>query len=59
MFIVPIVLLAVLVAVALGANAMKKKGRMTELGYQTVISVSSIAVTIAALAVLVVRMRAR
>lgn len=59
MFLVPIVLLAVLVAVALGANSMKKKGRMTELGYQTVISVSSIAVTIAALAVLVVRMRAR
>lgn len=59
MFLVPIVLLAALFAVVLGANSMKKKGRMTESVYQTVISLSSIAVTIAALMMLFVRLRGR
>jgi membrane-associated PAP2 superfamily phosphatase len=57
MFIVPIVLLAVLLAVVVGANSMKKKGAMTESSYQTLVSVLSIIVTVAALAVMFVRLR--
>ncbi len=53
----PIVLLAVLLAVVIGANSMKKKGTMTESAYQTLISVCSIIVTVAALLVMFVRMR--
>jgi len=59
MFIVPVILLAVLLGVVIGANSMKKKGTMTESAYQTLISVCSIIVTIAALSVLFVRMRGR
>jgi hypothetical protein len=57
MFIVPILLLAVLLVVVISANSMKKKGTMTEQAYQTLVSVSSIVVTIAAVAVLVMRLR--
>jgi uncharacterized membrane protein len=59
MFIVPVILLAVLIVVVISANSMKKKGTMTESGYQTVISVGSIIVTIAALVVLFFRIRGR
>lgn len=58
MFIVPIILLAVLLVVVISANSMKKKGTMTEQAYQTLVSVSSIVVTIAALIVLFLRVRA-
>jgi len=57
MFIVPIILLAALFVVMWAANSMKKKGSMTESAYQTLISVCSIIVTIAALTVMFVRMR--
>lgn len=57
MFIVPIILLAVLLVVVISANSMKKKGTMTEQAYQTLVSVSSIVVTIAALIVLFLRVR--
>jgi uncharacterized protein YybS (DUF2232 family) len=57
--ILPIVLLAVLLVVVIGANSMKKKGTMTESAYQTVISVCSIIVTVAALGVLFMRVRGR
>ena len=59
MFIVPILLLAALIVVIFSANSMKKKGTMTEASYQMVISVSAIVVTIAALAVLLLRIRNR
>lgn len=57
MFIVPILLLATLFVVLIGANSMKRKGSMTESSYQTLISVASIVVTVAALTVLYVRIR--
>ena len=59
MFIVPVVLLAALLVVVIGANSMKKKGTLTESGYQTLISVTSIIVTIAALVVMFVRIRGK
>lgn len=58
MFIVPIILLAVLLAVVFAANSMKKKGTMTESSYQTLVSVMSVVVTIAALVVMFLRIRA-
>lgn len=58
MYIVPILLLAALISIVVGANAMKKKGSMTESAYQTLVSVSSVIVTIAALIVLYLRLRA-
>lgn len=54
---VPILLLIALLSVVFWANSMKKQKRMEEGTYQTVISVASIIVTIAAVAALVVRMR--
>jgi hypothetical protein len=57
MFIVPLILLLVLLVIVIAANSMKKKGTMSESSYQTLISVCSIVVTIAALAVMFVRMR--
>lgn len=54
---VPILLLVVLLAVVFWANSQKKQGKMTESSYQTIISVASIIVTVAALAALFVRMR--
>jgi uncharacterized membrane protein YhaH (DUF805 family) len=52
-----IALLVALVAVVLYANAQKKKGAMSESAHQTIISICSIVVTIASLAVLVMRLR--
>ena len=52
-----IALLVALVAVVLYANARKKSGAMSESAHQTLISVCSIVVTIAALGVLVLRLR--
>lgn len=52
-----IALLVALVAVVLFANSQKKKGAMSESTHQTVISTCSIIVTIAALGVLVMRLR--
>ena len=57
MYIVPIILLAVLLVVVLSANSMRKKGSMTESAYQTLVSVSSVIVTVAALVVLFMRIR--
>lgn len=54
---VPIILLAALLIVVFSANSMKKQGKMKESSYQTLISVASVIVTIAAVAALVVRMR--
>jgi uncharacterized membrane protein YhaH (DUF805 family) len=52
-------LLVALVAVVLFANSQKKKGAMSESAHQTLVSTVSILVTIAALAVLVMRLRGR
>ncbi|HJQ18982.1 MAG TPA: hypothetical protein VJ867_01450 [Gemmatimonadaceae bacterium] len=59
MFLVPIVLLLALIVVVLSANSMKKKGSLTESGYQTLVSVCSIIVTVAALTVMFLRLRGR
>lgn len=52
-----IALLVALIVVVLFANSQKKSGAMTESTHQTVISICSIAVTLAALGVLVMRLR--
>lgn len=57
MYIVPILLLAALVIIVLSANAMKKKGSITESAYGTLVSVCSVVVTIAALVLLFMRVR--
>jgi hypothetical protein len=57
MYIVPVLLLVVLVVIVASANSMKKKGSMTESAYQTLVSVSSVIVTIAALVMLFLRLR--
>jgi hypothetical protein len=57
MFIVPIILLAVLLVLVISASSMKKKGTMSEQAYETLVSVASIVVTIAALVVLFLRLR--
>lgn len=54
---VPILLLIALLAVLFWASSMKKQGKMTESSYQTLISVASIIVTVAAVVALIVRMR--
>lgn len=54
---VPIVLLAALLIIVFSANSMKKKGKMTESSYQTLISAASIVVTIGAVIALIMRMR--
>ena len=59
MFLVPVFLLAALVVVVAGANSAKKKGPLTASAYQTLVSVSSIVVSIAALTVMFVRLRGR
>ena len=53
----PIVLLAALLATVYAAHSMKKQGKMTESSYQMVISVASVIVTVAAVIALVFRMR--
>ena len=57
MYIVPILLLVVLIVIVASAHSMKKKGSMTESAYQTLVSICSVIVTIAALVVLFVRIR--
>jgi len=57
MFIVPIILLAALLVVVINGNSMKKKGTMTDSTYQTLVSASSIIVTLAALAIMYMRIR--
>jgi hypothetical protein len=57
MLIVPISLLAVLVVVVFISNSQRKKGAMSESSYQTLVSVASIIVTIAALIFLFMRLR--
>jgi len=57
MYIVPIILLAVLLIVVYVASSMKKKGSMTEMAYQNLISIMSVVVTIAALIILFMRLR--
>ena len=57
MFLVPVGLLAVLLIIVISGNSMKKKGSMSESAYQSLVSVSSIVVTIAALVVMYMRIR--
>lgn len=52
-----IALLVALVLVVLYANDQKKKGAMSDSAHQTLISICSIVVTLASLAVLVMRLR--
>lgn len=52
-----IALLVALVAVVLFANSQRKKGAMSDSAHQTLVSICSIVVTIAALVVLYVRLR--
>jgi hypothetical protein len=59
MYILPIILLGVLLVIVFGANAMKKKGQLSESGYQNVLSISSIIVTIGAVLLLYMRIRGR
>jgi heme/copper-type cytochrome/quinol oxidase subunit 2 len=54
---IPILLLVVLVAVVAVAHSRRKKGTMSEAAYSKVVSSISIVVTIAALAVLVLRLQ--
>jgi hypothetical protein len=53
----PLILLGALIVVVMTANAMKKKGTMSESTYQTLVSVASIIVTVAAIAMLYLRLR--
>lgn len=57
MLFVPIILLIVLLIIVANARSRKKQGRMTDSAYQTLVSVSSIVVTVAALVVLFLRLR--
>ena len=54
---IPILLFVVLVAVVVVAHSRRKSGRMTDAAYANVVSSASIIVTIAALAVLFLRLR--
>ena len=54
---IPILLLVALVAVVAVAHSRRKKGTMSEAAYSKLVSSVSIAVTIAALAVLVLRLQ--
>ena len=53
----PLILLGALIVIVMTANAMKKKGTMTESTYQTVVSVASTIGTVAAVAMLYLRLR--
>ncbi|HEX7939581.1 MAG TPA: hypothetical protein VF483_11390 [Gemmatimonadaceae bacterium] len=57
MFIAPVILLLALVVVVISGNSMKKKGSMSESAYQSLISITSLIVTIAALAIVYLRLR--
>jgi hypothetical protein len=52
-----IALLVALVAVVVYANGQKKKGAMSESAHQTLVSACSIVVTLAAIGVLILRIR--
>lgn len=54
---IPILLLVVLIAVVASAHSMRKKGTMSEAAYSKVVSAVSIVVTVAALAILYIRLR--
>ena len=54
---IPIVLFVILVVVVLAAHSMRKKGTMTEARYSNVVSAVSVVVTVAALAILYLRLR--
>ena len=54
---IPILLLAALIVVVASAHSRRKKGNLSDAAYVRVVSAASIAVTIAALAVLAQRMR--
>jgi hypothetical protein len=57
MLLIPIILLVVLLGVVFYAGSRKKQGTMSESAYQTLVSVSSILVTVAALVVMFLRIR--
>lgn len=57
MFIAPVILLLALIVVVISGNSMKKKGTLSESAYQSLISVASLIVTIAALAIVYLRLR--
>ncbi len=57
MFIFPIALLVGLLIVVIGGNSMKKKGAMSESTYQALVSMASVVATLAALAVMYLRIR--
>jgi len=59
MFIVPILLLAGLFVVVVRANTAKKNGAISERSYHTLVGVSSMIVSIAALGVMYLRLRGR
>ena len=50
-------LLVALVAIVIFANGQKKKGAMSESAHQTLVSVCAIVVTLAAVTVLILRIR--
>jgi hypothetical protein len=54
---IPIILFVVLVAVVIVANSRRKSGQMSDAAYSRVVSGASVAVTIAALAVLFMRLK--
>ena len=59
MLYVLVALLVLLVAIVVYANGQRKKGAMSDSTYQTLVGGVSIIVTVAALVVLVMRLRAR
>jgi hypothetical protein len=54
---IPILLLVALVAVVVGASSGRKKGTLSEAAYSKLVSGAAIVVTIAALAVLFLRLQ--
>ena len=54
---IPILLLVVLIAVVASAHSRRRKGTMSESAYSKLVSGVSVVVTIAALAVLIQRLR--
>ena len=54
---IPILLFVVLIVVVFIAHAMRRKGTITESAYSSVVSVVSVAVTVAALVILYRRLR--
>jgi uncharacterized membrane protein (UPF0182 family) len=57
MLVLLISLLVALVAIVIFANGQKKKGAMSESAHQTLVSICSIVVTLAAVTVLILRIR--